>query len=1111
MIAATFAIPGVVSPAAARPSPPDHDSGRVFAKATEPDLATAGSDRWIVQLDDPPAASYRGGIGNLRATSPKVTGAAAFDATSKASNAYAKHLRVKQRAFTSVLASVAPGATVEHRYHVALNGMAVKMSGRQAAAVRRLAGVRAVTPDIAYHLDMFSSPAQIGAPAVWAQLGGQANAGAGVKVAVIDSGIYTPNPCFDDAGYTAPPGYPRGDTRFTNNKVIVARAYFRPDDPPKADDATALPGPGDNDHGTHVSGTIACNANTHITYSGVPLTISGVAPHAYLMNYRVFYQSNSTEDFENGNAYVAELAQAIEDAVTDGADVISNSWGASYQNPLSWPDPMVKAAEAATDAGVTMVFAASNAGPDPATISAPGNSPKVITVGAVTKNEAISAGYVDVTGPGTVPAELTNFDIGTADFGPAVTSFASTPYVDVATVATNGDNQACSLGDGSSPFPAGSLSGKIALISRGTCEFSEKVWNAQRGGAVAAIVYNSVAGGDNTQSMGAGAHAEDVTIPSWFVRRNNGLAMLTFAEANPGATADFRGVPHQAANAGDVMAGFSSRGPTTDKQLKPDVVAPGVDIVSSGYGGGTYPQNLLGFGSASGTSMATPHVAGAAALLLALHPDWTPARVKSALMSTANENVWLDTTKTERALVLDQGAGRIDLAKAAAPGLVFANPSISGGERRAGKGFDTTITATNISGKSGTWYVSTTTSSNDMKVTLGAHTLSFGKTSSRTLDVHVATVTGTDPGDYQASIVFKQKSGATLHVPVWLHVVPSTKVADVLLVDDDGSGFGAGADYGPYYKQLFDSLGVSYRYVDVDVDYFPTFDELFGYKAVVMFTGDNASFDTSGLFPSDQDALSQWLDSGGKLWAIGQNFAETSDSNVDFDSEHIGRSRLYHGYLGVREDTGDVYGGAQPPSPTADGFGPLADLHLDLSAGTGGAGNQTSIEATSPLGDTDTYNAMNTMVRFATPRDVGTASGVAWGRSSEPTLDEARVQFRYRSVQFGFGLEGLRASAGNASAKTVATRTLDWLLDRTTVSVSTRKPSPKGHGNQRVYATATSSVGAKFVRYRWDFGDGNDPVTTTTPYVDHRFGGRTTVTVEAIDALGHHAVARRTS
>src|SRR4029079_18236138 len=126
------------------------------------------------------------------------------------------------------------------------------------------------------------------------------------------------NACFNDTGYTAPAGYPMGDTRFTNNKVIVARAYFRPGDPPVAGEDTAIQGTNAaSPHGTHVAGTVACDAGTNAIVSGSPLPISGVAPRAYLMNYRVFYPSQSTEDFQNANAYVPELVQAIEDAVKD--------------------------------------------------------------------------------------------------------------------------------------------------------------------------------------------------------------------------------------------------------------------------------------------------------------------------------------------------------------------------------------------------------------------------------------------------------------------------------------------------------------------------------------------------------------------------------------------------------------------------------------------------------------------------------------------------------------------------------------------------------------------------------------------------------------------------
>src|SRR5204863_3107326 len=174
---------------------------------------------------------------------------------------------------------------------------------------------------VAYHADMYSTPAQIGAPALWNAVGGQANAGNGVKVAIVDSGIFVRkaadgsfagNPCFDDTGFKAPRGFPKGDTRFTNNKVIVARTFFRPDDPPTAGNDTAIQGPADSPHGTHVAGTVACNANTPVTFQGANVSLSGVAPKAFLMNYKVFYASQSADDFVNGNAFTVELVAAID-------------------------------------------------------------------------------------------------------------------------------------------------------------------------------------------------------------------------------------------------------------------------------------------------------------------------------------------------------------------------------------------------------------------------------------------------------------------------------------------------------------------------------------------------------------------------------------------------------------------------------------------------------------------------------------------------------------------------------------------------------------------------------------------------------------------------------
>ncbi|MEN3306416.1 MAG: minor extracellular serine protease Vpr [Micromonosporaceae bacterium] len=1077
-----------------------------------PSPGTSPTGRWIVQLAEPSLVTHARGTGKL---DDNVDGQAKLDAAQPDSATYTAHLRDAQRGFGDRLRTAVPGAQVEQNYQVVFNGLAVKMSAANAERVRSMPGVRGVTPDIAYRADMFSTPGQIGAPALWNALGGQANAGSGVKVAIIDSGIFVRraadgsfagNPCFTDAGYHAPRGYPKGDTRFTNNKVIVARSFFRPDDPPVAGDDTPIQGPDDSPHGTHVAGTVACNANTPATFQGANVTLSGVAPHAFLMNYKVFYASRSTEDFQNGNAYTVELVAAIEQAVRDGADVISNSWSSTYQNTLAWPDPMVQAAENAVDAGVTMVFANSNAGPDEATTGSPANSPKVIGVGAVTKNTTIVPGAVDVTGPAPVPTTLTNLAVGPAAFGPQVTTtLGPAQYVPAEIVAANHSALGCSLAGDTSPFPAGSLTGKIALIERGTCNFSEKVFNAQRGGAAAAFVFNSVAGGDNLQGLTPGVHAGDVTIPSWFLRRSNGLAMRDFATAHPGQVqAKFSYAPQVAPNTGDVMAGFSSRGPTQDKLLKPDLVAPGVDVLSAGFAAGAFPANVTGFGSASGTSMATPHVAGAAALLIQLHPRWKPAQVKSALMNTADENVFLDTTQTTRAGVLDRGAGRIDLTKAGSPGLTLRPASVSGGEVPAGGTVPFTIRADDVGG-AGTWDVSAVLAPNaagNVSVSLGTTSLTVRPRHSTQLRLQVAAAANAAPANYEGVIrLTRRGGGARLHLPLWIRVVPGQINKQVLLVDDDGSSAGAGfADYSATYRGILDRLGVSYDYIDVWNDGFPNYNTLFGYRTVVVFSGDNNSFDTSGFGLADHDRLSQWLDSGGRLLAIGQNWAEAEDDNASFSSTRLGRARLYHGYLGLAEEQGSLYGGA-PPAPTAAGEGPFAGQTVSLT------GTENSVEATSPLGDTDTFNALSTMTRFFRPLS-STAQptwGLSFGRSSEPSLGESRLQFNYRSAALGFGLEGV---VGTATQDALMRGLLDWLVDRPAVSIGA---TVRGANTMTFTGSATSSAGSSFATFRWDFGDGSPVVTAGGPTVEHRYrkAGVYQVRVEATDSLGHRTTGTR--
>ncbi|HEV3478081.1 MAG TPA: S8 family serine peptidase [Gaiellaceae bacterium] len=1069
------------------------------------DLATYDAKRWIVQLKAKPLARYPGA---KRAISFAGIARPKIDLKATVNRRYVSRLARVQRGFAARLRTAVRGVRIERTFRVTLNGMAVRMTKAQAAKVRRMKGVRAVTPDVPYRLNMYATPQQIGAPALWAQLGGQENAGRGVKVAIIDSGVYVTkdaagnyagNPCFNDAGYTMPRGYPKGDTRFTNAKVIAARAYFRPTDPPAAGNDTPIQGPGGSPHGTHVGGTVACNANTPTGLGS--LTISGVAPAAYLMNYRIFYPSTSSDPFENGNGWTVEIVQAIEDAVKDGADVLSNSWGSSHQNTLDWPDPMVVAAESAVDAGVVGVWAQGNSGPATATGNLPSASDKVISVGAVTKYETLIQSSVNVIGR----ADLQNLDTGPASFGPSMVDKRIGPanYVPAEAAPNNGAIPSEGCGD----YPAGSLTGKIALIARGTCEFGLKVFKAQQAGAIGALVYNSVAGGDALQAMGGGVFGPQVTIPSVFMRRSNGLAMVAHYNANPAAAqAEFFYNPHGGPNPGDVIAGFSSRGPTQDKDIKPDVVAPGVDVFSGGYATGPFPTPFTGFGSASGTSMATPHVAGAVALLLQKHPWWTPAMIKSALMSTANEDVYTTTARTTRVSVLAQGAGRIDLTKAPDPGLIFNQPSVSGREMSAGQSKTFKVRARNISGQSDTWTVSTTETgaaahTDKFSITTDKSSLALKRHRSGSINVTVASVGDAPAANYEGSVVLvSEATGKRLHIPVWFRILPAVQ-KDVLLLDDDGSSAAGLTDYKATYTGVLDSLGLTYDYKDMGVPPF-TVGAKFGvldlhkYRAVVLFTGNNADFaNVSGFFGEDHDALAEWLDSGGRLWAVGQNFALAEDSGTYHS--RLDRGRITSGYLGLAYEAADAYGGAAAPH-TANGVGPFAGMTLGL--------NQTSIDAYSPIRDTDTYAAQHTTKPlFQTPA----GTGISYSRTSDPTLEEERQEYLYRAISMGFGVEGL---ASGATPAQLGDRTFDWLLDRIDVGLAS---ASIGRGKRSTLrASASSSVGAAITKYRWDFGDRSRWVTTGGPTVTHKFrrSGTFDVRIEATDSLGHtsvgHAVVR---
>jgi len=285
----------------------------------------------------------------------------------------AARIDAEQRAFRSELAERIPGAQVRWRYRLVANGFSVALPSAQVPRLRELPGVRDVFVSAQYGEQLDDTPQQIGAPGVWGP--GLDTAGQGMRIGIIDSGVDQRHSFFDPTGFTMPPGFPKGQVGYTTSKVIVARAF----PPPGALQRSARLAfdPADSSHGTHVAGIAAGNGKTRT--SGGRL-VSGVAPRAYIGNYKVFV---ATDSGLSPNANSPAIVAAIESAVADGMDVINFSGGEPEIEPSR--DIVALALDAAAAAGVVPVIAAGNDYNDvgAGSVSSPANSAGAITVGAV--------------------------------------------------------------------------------------------------------------------------------------------------------------------------------------------------------------------------------------------------------------------------------------------------------------------------------------------------------------------------------------------------------------------------------------------------------------------------------------------------------------------------------------------------------------------------------------------------------------------------------------------------------------------------------------------------------------------------------------------------------
>jgi subtilisin family serine protease len=342
-------------------------SGRAHA----PSSARGPTTEVVVQLASPPLA--------------RAHGAAA-----------AGRIDSEQRRFTGALRRVVPRASVHWRYRIVANGLAVVLPRREVPRLSGLPAVRRVFANVAYHTLAGPDAATIHARDLPG--GTLANAGAGIKIGIIDDGVDQKHVFFDPAGYTMPAGFPKGQVAYTTAKVIVAKAFAPPGATWKYAD---LPfDPAESGHATHVAGIAAGNANTLAGGS----RISGVAPRAYIGNYKALTVPTAAGLGLNGNA--PEIVAAIEAAVADGMDVINLSLGEPEIEPSR--DIVAIALDAAADAGVVPVVAAGNDFEEfgRGSVGSPGSAAKAITVGATTSGASPAMASFSAAGPTPVSLRL---------------------------------------------------------------------------------------------------------------------------------------------------------------------------------------------------------------------------------------------------------------------------------------------------------------------------------------------------------------------------------------------------------------------------------------------------------------------------------------------------------------------------------------------------------------------------------------------------------------------------------------------------------------------------------------------------------------------------------
>jgi subtilisin family serine protease len=673
-------------------------------------LAHAEEERrsYLIQLADKPAATYTGGVAGIAATQPPS--GQRIDPTSATLQLYADYLGQKQDAVKALI----PSAEIEYDYKVVLNGFSARLTDAEVRALQANSAVVSIRANTERHLDTSYTPTFLGLDGpggLWAQAGGKTQAGENIVVGVIDSGIWPENPAYADRvdsdgrptfensgtlAYTAPQnwnGICQTGEAFTtancNNKLIGAR-YFRDGfersgnsqhwsefiSPRDSVGGTV----GHGGHGTHTSSTAAGNYGVAATLGGIDMgSVSGMAPRARVAMYKVCWTFVDGTAAGKNSCWEQDSIAAIERAVLDGVHVLNYS----ISGGGTAGDSVELAFLNATAAGVFVAASAGNDGPAQAVAHV---GPWLTTVAAAAHDHFRTATVKLGNGASYNGASLngTLLPVGTRIIR---SEDAALPGADPTAV------RLCySAGwNGTPVLDPAKVNGKIVTCVRGTNDRVDKSLAVKQAGGAGMVLVDN----------GGGLVAELHSVPTVHVSAADGAAIKAYATAS-NAVASLTKF-FEATGTGPIIAGFSSRGPNAydGNLLKPDVAAPGVDILAAvspelsnaqqdSLVTGTLTPVPNAWALYQGTSMAAPHVAGVAALLRQAHPTWSPAALKSALMTSAIQT-FPDTQTGLSAGVLPwaQGAGHINPrgglpayggkasnpTGAIAPGLVYDIPA----------------------------------------------------------------------------------------------------------------------------------------------------------------------------------------------------------------------------------------------------------------------------------------------------------------------------------------------------------------------------------------------------------------------------------------------------